>query len=118
MSEYIPFEIQQEIIKRVRDVKSLARFRSVSKSWKSLIDSSYFIASYDARHTDPHRFLLFYKKAGGCCKQKYTCFVDDDNDTSTQQQGFAPIAYTVMQLQHYNPEVIGCSRGLFIVVHA
>ncbi|KAJ0818201.1 putative F-box domain-containing protein [Helianthus annuus] len=45
MSDNVPFEIQEEIIKRL-PVKSLIRFRSVSKSWKSLIDSSNFITHY------------------------------------------------------------------------
>ncbi|KAJ0828768.1 putative F-box domain-containing protein [Helianthus annuus] len=48
MSDNVPFEIQEEIIKRL-PVKSLIRFRSVSKSWKSLIDSSNFITHYRNR---------------------------------------------------------------------
>ncbi|GKA73971.1 F-box protein-like protein [Tanacetum coccineum] len=43
MSDNIPFDIQMEIIKRVPDVKSLIRFRAVSKPWKSYIESSNFI---------------------------------------------------------------------------
>nr|GEV47983.1 hypothetical protein [Tanacetum cinerariifolium] len=43
MSDNIPFEIQMEIIKKVLAVKSLIRFRSVSKPWKSFINSSEFI---------------------------------------------------------------------------
>ena len=39
MSDNIPFEIQTEIIKKVPDIKSLIRFRAVSKPWKSLIDT-------------------------------------------------------------------------------
>ncbi|XP_076937806.1 F-box/kelch-repeat protein At3g23880-like [Bidens hawaiensis] len=39
MSDNIPFEIQVEIIKRL-PARSLIRSRSVSKTWKSLIDSS------------------------------------------------------------------------------
>ncbi|KAJ0651029.1 putative F-box domain-containing protein [Helianthus annuus] len=55
MSDNVPLEIQEEIIKRL-PVKSLIRCRSVSKSWKSLIDSSNFIAHY--RSQQPH--LLVY----------------------------------------------------------
>nr|GEY74471.1 hypothetical protein [Tanacetum cinerariifolium] len=43
MSDNIPFEIQMKIIKKVLAVKSLIRFRSVSKQWKSFMDSSEFI---------------------------------------------------------------------------
>ncbi|GKA77080.1 putative F-box protein [Tanacetum coccineum] len=45
MSDYIPLEIQTEIIKRL-PIKSLIQFRSVLKQWKSLIDSSQLIAEY------------------------------------------------------------------------
>ncbi|GKF20647.1 putative F-box domain-containing protein [Tanacetum coccineum] len=47
MSDHIPFEIQSEIIKRL-PIKPLVQCRSVSKQWKSLIDSSKFIADYHA----------------------------------------------------------------------
>nr|GEZ40112.1 hypothetical protein [Tanacetum cinerariifolium] len=55
MSDNIPFEIQVEIIKRLT-VKSLIQFRSVSKLWKSLIDSSAFIADY--QRTDLQQHIL------------------------------------------------------------
>ncbi|GKA60232.1 putative F-box domain-containing protein [Tanacetum coccineum] len=51
MSDNIPFEIQEEIMKRV-PIKPLLQVRSVSKAWKSLIDSSEFIAAY--QHTEHH----------------------------------------------------------------
>nr|GFA21054.1 hypothetical protein [Tanacetum cinerariifolium] len=63
MSDNIPFDMQMEIIKRVSDVKSLIRFRSVSKQWKSFVDSSEFIACYGARRSQPHHLLLRYKEA-------------------------------------------------------
>ncbi|GJT00872.1 integrase, catalytic region, zinc finger, CCHC-type containing protein, partial [Tanacetum coccineum] len=49
-----------EIVKRVDDVSSLIRFRSVSKEWKSFIDSREFIVGYGFRHTQPSRFMLIY----------------------------------------------------------
>ncbi|GJS20103.1 probable galacturonosyltransferase 7 isoform X2 [Tanacetum coccineum] len=49
MSDNIPFEIQMEIIKKVPDVGSLIRFRSVSKPWKSFIDSPQCIAGSGVR---------------------------------------------------------------------
>ncbi|MFS8015260.1 putative F-box domain-containing protein [Helianthus anomalus] len=45
MSDHIPFEIQSEIMNRL-PVQSLLRFRLVCKSWRSLIESSDFIAHY------------------------------------------------------------------------
>nr|XP_043634765.1 putative F-box protein At5g50220 [Erigeron canadensis] len=56
MSDIIPFEMQVEIMKRL-PVKSLVTFRSVSKAWKSVIDSRRFITNQTnmRRH---HRLLL------------------------------------------------------------
>nr|GEY60832.1 hypothetical protein [Tanacetum cinerariifolium] len=36
---------------------------SVSKQWKSFVDSSEFIACYGARRSQPHHLLLSYKEA-------------------------------------------------------
>ncbi|GJR89297.1 retrovirus-related pol polyprotein from transposon TNT 1-94 [Tanacetum coccineum] len=71
MSDHIPFEIQSEIIKRL-PVKSVVQCRSVSKQWKSLIDSPKFIKSYHSCKT--HLFVK-YKLANDL---KYVSFADDD----------------------------------------
>ncbi|GJU24505.1 putative RNA-directed DNA polymerase, eukaryota, reverse transcriptase zinc-binding domain protein [Tanacetum coccineum] len=76
MSDNIPFEIQMEIIKMVSNVKSLIQFRSVSKPWKSFIDSSEFIIGYGASHTQTHSFILRYnnknfEKAYDCVNWKF-----------------------------------------------
>ncbi|GJT15863.1 zinc finger, CCHC-type containing protein [Tanacetum coccineum] len=61
MSDFVPFDIQSEIMKRL-PVKSLLQFRSVSKQWKSFIDSPKFIKSYHVNHTNPqHHLLVVYK---------------------------------------------------------
>ncbi|KAK1413555.1 hypothetical protein QVD17_35330 [Tagetes erecta] len=73
MSDNIPFEIQIEIMKKL-PIKSLIQFRSVSKSWKSLIDSSDFIAHY---RTHMQHLLASYTVAGSFDRQ-YVSFVDDD----------------------------------------
>nr|GEX92585.1 hypothetical protein [Tanacetum cinerariifolium] len=86
MSDNIPFDMQMEIIKRVSDVKSLIRFRSVLKQWKSFVDSSEFIACYGARRSQPHHLLLRYKEAN---EVKYVSFLDDFTFPQ-QQQDFAP----------------------------
>lgn len=109
MSDNIPFEIQLEIIKKLPDVKSLIRFRSVSKPWKSFIDSSEFITSYGSRPTN--RLLLSYKEAVDPYEVKYVYFVDDVNDTLTLQQDFAP-ALTDFMKQFNDLKVIGSSHGL------
>nr|GEW21160.1 hypothetical protein [Tanacetum cinerariifolium] len=56
MSRDIPFEMQVEIMKRF-PVRSLIQFRSVSKSWKSLIDSYEFIGDYHVSRDTRHHLL-------------------------------------------------------------
>ncbi|CAI9270555.1 unnamed protein product [Lactuca saligna] len=106
MSEYIPFEIQVDIIKRLPS-KSLVRFRSVSKSWKSLIDSSEFIAGYSVRQTHQQRLLVWYKDAADS-KKKYVSFVDDE---TFSQQDLAP-AVPVLSKFLVDLEMVGSSQGL------
>ncbi|GJS34310.1 F-box domain containing protein [Tanacetum coccineum] len=75
MSDYIPFEIQSEIIKKL-PVKSLFQFRSVSKQWKSFIDRPEFIKNYHINRTNPqHHLLLRYNLD---TVQTYTSIIDDD----------------------------------------
>ncbi|GJT87610.1 putative F-box domain-containing protein [Tanacetum coccineum] len=60
-----------EILKRL-PIKSLLHFRFVSKAWKSLIESSAFIADY--QHTElQQRILVRYD-----FKHKYVSIADDD----------------------------------------
>ncbi|KAJ0549044.1 putative F-box domain-containing protein [Helianthus annuus] len=59
MSDNIPFALQEEIMKRL-PTKSLLRFRTVSKAWKSLIDSSRFVVDYSVNHTHQHHLLVRY----------------------------------------------------------
>ncbi|GJQ94763.1 hypothetical protein Tco_0005902 [Tanacetum coccineum] len=59
-------------------------YMSVSKPWRSFIDSSEFIAGYGARDTQPQSLLLRDKYSR---EDKYVSLVDDEsNDTLTQQQ--------------------------------
>ncbi|GKD25162.1 F-box domain containing protein, partial [Tanacetum coccineum] len=73
MSDYIPFEIQSEIMKRL-PVKSLVQFRSVSKQWKSFIDCPEFIKTYHINHPNPkHHLLVRYNHV-----PTYTSIIDDN----------------------------------------
>ncbi|KAL7615355.1 hypothetical protein Lser_V15G05092 [Lactuca serriola] len=85
MSDQIPFYIQEDIIKRL-PVKPLIQFRSVSKAWKSLIDSSEFIAAHSALHTHPQHLLVKYEDLVET-EDKYVSFIDDE---SLLQQRFVP----------------------------
>nr|GEY41726.1 hypothetical protein [Tanacetum cinerariifolium] len=64
-------------------VKSLVQFPSVSKQWKSFIDSPEFIKNYHINHTNPqHHLLLRYKFDDDV--QTYTSIID--NNTFPQQK--------------------------------
>ncbi|MFS8015819.1 putative F-box domain-containing protein [Helianthus anomalus] len=77
MSDHIPFEIQSEIMNML-PAKSLIRFRSVCKSWKSLIESSDFITGYSGQH---QHLLVRYIE----CEPDYVSIIVDD-DTFPRQK--------------------------------
>nr|XP_043619329.1 putative F-box protein At1g32420 [Erigeron canadensis] len=80
MSDNIPpFEIQAEILKRVSDVKSLLQFRSVSKSWKSVIDNPRFIAGYHRNQPPRHHIFLWYHVQ---ILDTFVSMIDNDDDNS------------------------------------
>jgi F-box interacting protein len=76
MSDHIPFEIQSEIMKRL-PVKSLLQFRSVSKQWKSFINSPEFIKNYHINHPNPQHHLLVQNNEIDTI-QTYTSIIDDN----------------------------------------
>ncbi|GKD98136.1 integrase, catalytic region, zinc finger, CCHC-type containing protein [Tanacetum coccineum] len=139
MSDVIPFEVQMEIVKRVYDVSSLIRFRSVSKEWKSFIDSHEFIAGYGFRHTQPSRFMLRYlhyqedeneddllDEFGEIIRtgliwfselEKYICFVDND-DSFALKHDFPPFVVVPDFIQQLNRDKIVRSSWESLVVSA
>ncbi|KAJ0451716.1 putative F-box domain-containing protein [Helianthus annuus] len=103
MPDNIPFEIQTEIMKRL-PVKSLLRFRSVSKSCKSLIDSSDFIKHYIGQQQQ-HLLVRCYDCVAHFEKQSMSIVDDDSLPTQTA-------SVTLPSLVEY-PNLIGTSHGLF-----
>nr|GEV62431.1 reverse transcriptase domain-containing protein [Tanacetum cinerariifolium] len=103
-----------EIIRRVSDVKSLIRFTSVSKPWKSFIDSPEFIACYGVRHSQPHRLLLRYENTVKPRDFKHISFVDDVTFPQ-QQQDFDPNVSDLLKRYH-DLTVIGSSCGLWCLL--
>nr|KAJ0196180.1 hypothetical protein LSAT_V11C700343930 [Lactuca sativa] len=112
MSEYeIPFHIQEDIMKRL-PVKSLVQFRSVSKAWKCLIDSSEFIAAHSNHcHTQPQHLLVSYEDP--IMKEHYVCFVDDD--TFPQQRSVLTLT---LPLSVKYLRLLGSSHGLLCLYHS
>ncbi|KAF5762781.1 putative F-box domain-containing protein [Helianthus annuus] len=102
MSDNVPFEIQEEIIKHL-PVKSLIRFRSVSKSWKSLIDSSDFITHYSSQQ----QHLLVYNYLS---VDHPNCVSIVDDNTFPQDRVPLTLPLFVKMLRRYRQ--IGSSHGL------
>ncbi|KAM0054619.1 putative F-box domain, galactose oxidase/kelch, beta-propeller, F-box associated interaction [Helianthus debilis subsp. tardiflorus] len=102
MSDHIPFDIQSQIMNML-PVKSLLRFRSICKQWKSLIQSSDFIAHYRSQQ---HHLLVSYYNWG----PKYVSIADDHTLT---QRNVSPTS-SVNKMLEYPPKsrIIGCSQGL------
>ncbi|KAI3494936.1 hypothetical protein L1887_36994 [Cichorium endivia] len=102
----LPLHLQEEIMKRL-PVKSLIRFRSVSKEWKSLIDSSEFIAAHSLRrHTQPQHLLVYYENTTDGIN--YACYVDDE--TLFQQRPVLTVPLSLKQL--VLPDIVGITHGL------
>jgi hypothetical protein len=106
MSDYIPLAIQAEIMKRL-PTKSLIRFRSVSKTWKSVIESSKFIADYSIQQTHQHHLLVCYMDLEKC-ELKISSVVDDD--TFPRQKSSL---VSLIRRGRTQPLVLGISQGLF-----
>ncbi|KAM0009911.1 putative F-box domain-containing protein [Helianthus debilis subsp. tardiflorus] len=100
MSNDIPIEVQEEIMKRL-PVKSLIQFRSICKAWKSLIDGSDFIKNYSGQQ---QHLLLGY--SGYYDERKYVSVVD--NDSFPQQKVYLALPN---MLKYF--KMIGGSHGLF-----
>ncbi|KAF5764814.1 putative F-box domain-containing protein [Helianthus annuus] len=131
MSDNIPFEIQLEIMKRL-PVKSLIQFRSVSKTWKSLIGSSRFITEYSSqqqhllvRYSDsvesiihtksPNRSLLtrLFRRSTArvpvpLFEHKYVSVVDDDHHQHKVSMTHVPVSVKML----IYPRLISISHGL------
>ncbi|KAJ0443376.1 putative F-box domain-containing protein [Helianthus annuus] len=104
MSDNIPFELQVEIMKRL-PVKSLIQFRTVSKAWKSMIDSSVFVADY--RTQAKHIFLRYDDITD--LSLRYVSVVDDD--TFPRNRVFLTPPRLVTEREYFR--ILGYSHGLF-----
>ena len=100
MSDNIPLEIQQEIMKRL-PIKSLLQFRSVSKSWKFLIDNSKFIADYQRTQLPQHVLVRD--------DNQYNYVSIADNETFPQQKVSLTVPMSIKTLNR----IVGSSEGLF-----
>ncbi|KAF5764815.1 putative F-box domain-containing protein [Helianthus annuus] len=102
MSDHIPFEIQSEIM-NMFPVKSLLRFRSVCKAWRSLVESSDFITHY--RSQQQHLLVSYHDRY----EQKNVLIVDD---TFPQQKVSLSFPVSVKEMLKYDPRIISSCHGL------
>ncbi|XP_071688421.1 putative F-box protein At1g32420 [Rutidosis leptorrhynchoides] len=113
MSDHIPFEIQIEIMSWL-PVKSLIRFGSVSKTFKSLIGSSKFIADYSKLQYSrrQHLLIISYQYPLYAKHNSFVSIVDDD--TFPEHKRFL-ITSECREVLPYQT-LIGSSHGLFCFV--
>ncbi|KAJ0451152.1 putative F-box domain-containing protein [Helianthus annuus] len=106
MSDHIPFDIQVEIIKRL-PIRSLIRVRSVSKVWKSVIESSDFIVDYTVHnHDQPQHLLIRYNNLYS--EETYVSIVDDDTFPQNKVSIIVPPSVNLL----WDSFVVGASHGL------
>ncbi|KAK1408491.1 hypothetical protein QVD17_40319 [Tagetes erecta] len=109
MSDNLPFEIRMEIMKRL-PVKSLIQFRTVSKPWKCLIDSSDFIAHYSRYHTQMQHILVSYESV--LYPQPIYLSIADDHTFPQHVYFNTPLLLKMLQ----NLTIVGCSHGLLCLL--
>ncbi|XP_076940805.1 F-box protein At3g22700-like [Bidens hawaiensis] len=113
MSDNIPVEIQLEIMNRL-PLESLTQCRSVSKTWKSLIDSSNFIKMHFSSHrTQVQHILVIYENLeidyeGYECVEKYVLVADDNTFPEHKVSPTLPGLVEMLE----RPRIIGSSHGL------
>ncbi|KAK9016760.1 hypothetical protein V6N11_079254 [Hibiscus sabdariffa] len=104
MSDYIPVEVTVEILKRL-PVKSLLRFRSVCKSWNSLICDPSFISTHlQASLSNNTPFLLLSYWRNG--KDNFVLHYDNDGFEEFKQLQFPAFGCASYSL------VLGSFNGL------
>lgn len=83
MSDYLPEEVVLEILHRL-PVKSLIRFRCVSKSWNSIITTPAFINSHLSYNSSNSNKLIVRYFVDNHFVEHYK-LIDDNNDSSSDQ---------------------------------
>ena len=104
MSNYIPFVLQVKILKSLQ-VKSLIRFRSVSKEWKNKIDSSEFVTWYNVSQ---QYFFVSYLDLDDR-KLKFASIMDDDAFPQHKFSVSPPLSVQTFGTH----KIVGSSQGLF-----
>ncbi|XP_076915672.1 putative F-box protein At1g47790 [Bidens hawaiensis] len=107
MCDYIPIEIQAEIMKLL-PVKSLIRFQSASKRLKSLIDGPEFITSHSIS-SGGKPVILSCERSVDTVEETYVLIADD---ASFPHHG-VPLTVPVLVNRLQGPRLLSSSHGLF-----
>ncbi|XP_076958150.1 putative F-box protein At1g32420 [Bidens hawaiensis] len=102
----IPHKIQKLIMKWL-PVRSLMRFRTVSKEWKSHIDSPEFVTQYTGLHQ--HIFLTYDHPSD--YQARFVTMLDDDHTFPLNSVYLSPPPRFLVNPHEYY-HIIGCSHGL------
>lgn len=106
MSDYINIDMQIEIMKRL-PIESLFRFRSVSKEWKFVIDSSHFAKAYNICQARPdHPFVSYNTRV-----YKSACAIITNHDAFPKQKFFHELPKCV-ETSIAESITVGCDHGL------
>ncbi|KAL4600523.1 hypothetical protein ACB092_11G204800 [Castanea dentata] len=110
---YLPYDVLVEILHRL-PVKSLIRFRCVSKSWNSLITSPAFINSNLTRsHSDSNKLIVRYLDVTPHV-ERYKLIHEDDNDNnvSSSSEQIQDLKLPLRGSRSYF-QLVGSANGLF-----
>ncbi|XP_075643504.1 putative F-box protein At3g10240 isoform X2 [Castanea sativa] len=112
MSDYLPEEVVLEILHRV-PVKSLIRFRCVSKSWNSLITNPNFINSHltQSLSLSPNSNKLIVRHCTSRPNTEHYKLFHDNNDSSFEQIQQLEFPLTTRRIHHFM--LVGYVNGLF-----
>ncbi|KAL7086862.1 hypothetical protein ACP275_13G028600 [Erythranthe tilingii] len=106
MADYLPTELHIKILQKL-PVKSLLRFTAVSKSWRSIITSSAFIASHLSTSKNQTLLLLRrYDKHDNRVQYSLLKFTEDGVNYSSSQLEF-PFEFEIDRFR-----VVGSCGGL------
>ncbi|GMI79470.1 hypothetical protein HRI_001616300 [Hibiscus trionum] len=112
MSDYMPVEVVIGILKRL-PVKSLLKFRSVSKTWRSLICDPFFVSAHVqaslSRPPDNTPFLLLGCKKEGRERLSLQLHYDNDGLDKFKQLPFPPFGHVD------ESSVVGSCNGLICI---